>query len=159
MLRFEEECDQMVEECCIALYCIVLKGWSLLPNALRPFQIYCAPPNLGIRTWICRLNFPWRPIFSGLRFCNEPDISELQVPPGGRVLRIFMSWKNPSTSPGFEPANLGSWGEHVTTRQPRPRKRVLLERSRSEFWGRLNTSQSLMSTKYRLSRHSGSLGN
>ena len=28
---------------------VVLKGWSLLPNALRPFQIYCAPPNLGIR--------------------------------------------------------------------------------------------------------------
>jgi hypothetical protein len=33
---------------CIVLYCIVLMGWSLLPNALRPFQIYCAPPNLGI---------------------------------------------------------------------------------------------------------------
>ena len=27
-----------------------LVGWSLLPNALRPFKIYCAPPNLGIRT-------------------------------------------------------------------------------------------------------------
>ena len=38
----------------------VLMGWSLLPNALRPFQIYCAPPNLVISTWICRLNFaPW----------------------------------------------------------------------------------------------------
>ena len=32
---------------CTALYCIVLKGWSLLPNALRPFQIYCAP-----RIWV-----------------------------------------------------------------------------------------------------------
>ena len=30
------------------LNCIELKGWSLLPNALLPFQIYCAPPNLGI---------------------------------------------------------------------------------------------------------------
>ena len=59
------------------LYCIVLKGWSLLPNALRPFQIYCAPLNLGIRMWICRLNFVQRPIFSG--------------------------WKNPSTSARFEP--------------------------------------------------------
>ena len=29
-------------------YCIVLMGWSLLPNALRPLKIYCAPPNLGI---------------------------------------------------------------------------------------------------------------
>ena len=27
---------------------IVLMGWSMLPNALRPFQIYCAPsPDLG----------------------------------------------------------------------------------------------------------------
>ena len=30
------------------LYCIVLMGWSLLPNSLRPFQIYCAPLNLDI---------------------------------------------------------------------------------------------------------------
>ena len=60
--------------------CIILLGWSLLPNALRPFQIYCAPPNLGIRTWICRLNFAQRPIFSGLRFFNEPEISD-SVPP------------------------------------------------------------------------------
>ena len=33
---------------CTVLYSIVLMGWSLLPNALRPFQIYCAPPNLGV---------------------------------------------------------------------------------------------------------------
>ena len=30
------------------LYLYLLKEWSLLPNALRPFKIYCAPPNLGI---------------------------------------------------------------------------------------------------------------
>ena len=33
-------------------YCIVfvfvLMGWSLLPNALRPFKIYCAPPKLAL---------------------------------------------------------------------------------------------------------------
>ena len=57
--------------------CIVLMGWSLLPNALRLFQINCAPPNLGItRTWIYRLNFAQRPIFSGLRFFKEPEISD-----------------------------------------------------------------------------------
>ena len=27
------------------LYCIVLMGWSLLPNALRSFKIYCASLN------------------------------------------------------------------------------------------------------------------
>ena len=61
----------------IVLYYIVLMGWSLLPNALRHFQIYCAAPNLGItRTWICRLNLAQRPIFSCLRFFNEPEISD-----------------------------------------------------------------------------------
>ena len=39
------------------LYWIVLMGWSLLPNALRPFQIYFAPPNLGIRTWVMPIKF------------------------------------------------------------------------------------------------------
>ena len=45
---------------------------------------------------------------------------QLKVPPGGLVLRIFRSWKNPLTSAGFEPANLGSRGDHVTPRPPRP---------------------------------------
>ena len=30
------------------LFYFVLNGWSLLPYALRPFQMYCAPPNLDI---------------------------------------------------------------------------------------------------------------
>ena len=50
--------------------------------------------------------------------------TQLKVPPGGIVLRIFMSWKkNPLTSVTFEPANLGSWGEHVA---PRLTQRLLL---------------------------------
>ena len=40
------------------LFAFVFMGWSLLPNAMRPFKIYCAPPNLDItRTWICWLKF------------------------------------------------------------------------------------------------------
>ena len=75
----------------------VLMGWSLLPNALRPFQIYCAPPNLGIRRWIWRLNFAeayffqaWGFIMSLKSLTRDP---QLKVPPGGLVLRIFTSWK------------------------------------------------------------------
>ena len=46
---------------------------------------------------------------------------QLKLPPGGLVLRIFTSWKkNPSTLVRFEPANLGSRGEHVTPSSPRP---------------------------------------
>jgi hypothetical protein len=62
-------------------FVFVLMGWSLLPNALRPTKIYYAPPNLGItRTSICRLNFAQRPIFSGLRFFNEREISDSGPP-------------------------------------------------------------------------------
>ena len=51
---------------------------------------------------------------------------QLKVRPGGLVLRIFTSWKNPSTSAGFEPANLGSRDEHVTLRPPRPTPKAFL---------------------------------
>ena len=82
------------------------------------FKIYCAPPNLGItRTWICRFNFAQRPIFSGLRFFNEPEISESGPLPEDLRSGFLRPEKNPSTSAGFEPTNLGSRGEHVT---PRP---------------------------------------
>ena len=101
------------------LYCIVLMGSSFLPNALRPFQIYFAPLNLGItRTWICRWNFAQRPIFYGLK--SQTRDLQLKVSLGGLMLRIFTSWKDPTISAGFEPANLGSRGEHVTPRPPRP---------------------------------------
>ena len=107
--------------CIIVLF---LWGGHCCPMHCDLFKIYCGYPNLGIRTWICRLNFAERPIFSGFRFFNEPEISDLgpqvKVPAGGLLLRIFTSWKNPSTSIGFEPANLGSRDEHVTPRPPRP---------------------------------------
>ena len=82
------------------------------------FNIYCAPLNLGItRTLIFRLNFAQSPIFSELSSLkslkSQTRDPQLKVPPGGLVLRIFTSWKNSSTSAGFEPANLGSRGEHV----------------------------------------------
>ena len=32
------------------VFVFVLMGWSLLPNALRPFKIYCAPPNWDFLT-------------------------------------------------------------------------------------------------------------
>jgi hypothetical protein len=35
------------------------------------------------------------------------------------VLRIFRP-KNPTASAGFEPANLGTKGQHATSRPPKP---------------------------------------
>ena len=34
------------------------------------------------------------------------------------VLRIFFALKNPTASAGFEPANLGTKGQHATSRPP-----------------------------------------
>ena len=48
------------------------------------------------------------------------------------MLRIFTSLKSPSTSAGFEPANLGSRGEHVTLRPPRTIRWLLTEQKASD---------------------------
>ena len=53
------------------MFCIVLywRGGNCCLNALRPFQIYCAPPNLGITmTWICRI-----------KFCSEAYFFRLEI--------------------------------------------------------------------------------
>jgi len=36
------------------------------------------------------------------------------------VLRIFFALKNPTASAGFEPTNLGTKGQHATSRPPKP---------------------------------------
>ena len=36
------------------------------------------------------------------------------------VLRIFFTLKNPTASAGYEPANLGTEGQHATSRPPNP---------------------------------------
>ena len=108
------------------VFAFALMGWSLLPNALRSFKIYWAPSNLGTtRTWICRLNFlliclffqAWGSLTSLKSQTRDPLH---KVPPGEIVLRIFTSWNNPSISVGFEPANLGCRGEHITPRPLKP---------------------------------------
>ena len=64
----------------------------------------------------------WGPLTNLKSQTRDP---QLKVPPGGLVLRSFTSWKNPSTSAGFKPVNLGSRGEHVTARPPRPTMKQL----------------------------------
>ena len=41
-------------------------------------------------------------------------------PPKEGVLRIFFALTNPTASVGFEPANLGTKGQHATSRPPKP---------------------------------------
>ena len=41
-------------------------------------------------------------------------------PPKEGTLKIFFALKNPTASAGFEPANLGTKGQHATSRPPKP---------------------------------------
>jgi len=51
-------------------------------------------------------------------------------PPKEGVLRIFFALKNPTASAGFEPANLGTNGQHATPGPPKPPyKRAANEKS------------------------------
>ena len=40
------------------------------------------------------------------------------------VLRIFFALKNPTAPAGFEPANLGTKGQHATSRPPKPLRQI-----------------------------------
>ena len=51
----------------------------------------------------------------------------LYFPSEGRRAEDFFALKNPTVSAGFEPANLGTKGQHATSRPPKPLK-VTLEK-------------------------------
>ena len=46
----------------------------------------------------------------------------LYFPSEGRHAEDFFALKNPTASAGFEPANLGTKGQHATSRPPKPLK-------------------------------------
>ena len=48
----------------------------------------------------------------------------LYFPSEGRRAEDFFALKNPTASVGFEPANLGSKGQHATPRPPKPSKNI-----------------------------------
>jgi hypothetical protein len=48
------------------------------------------------------------------------------TPPKEGVLRNFFALKNPMASARFEPANLGTKGQHATSRPPKPLNYVLM---------------------------------
>jgi len=47
----------------------------------------------------------------------------LYFPSEGRRAEDFFTLKNPTASAGFEPANLGTKGQHATSRPPKPIRR------------------------------------
>ena len=72
--------------------------WILPENARLPRNIHGSFTCRKSMTWDRRLYFP----------------SE------GRRAENFFALKNPTVSGGFEPANLGTKGQHATSRPPKP---------------------------------------
>ena len=50
----------------------------------------------------------------------------LYIPSVGRRVEDFFALKNPTASAGFEPVNLGTKGQHATSRPPKPHVMKLL---------------------------------
>ena len=89
----------------IVLYCIVLKGWSLLPNELRPFQdLLCSREFRYDKDVNMPIKFCSETYFFQTRLFNEPEITDSGPP---------------ACAQDFYVLNLGSRGEHVTQRPPR----------------------------------------
>ena len=73
------------------MYCIVWRGGHCWPMHCDLFKICCAPPNLDIRMWICRLNFAycfqaWGSLTSLISQTRDP---QFKVPPGGLCAPYF----------------------------------------------------------------------
>ena len=78
------------------------------------------------------INFAWnarppRSIQESFTCCKSTTLDRrLYFPSEGRRAEDFFALKNPTASAGFEPANLGTKGQHATSRPPKPLVWVLL---------------------------------
>ena len=72
--------------------------WILPENARLPRNIQ--------RSFTCHKSTTWD--------------KRLYFPSEGRRAKDFFALKNPMASAGFEPANLGTKGQHATSRPPKP---------------------------------------
>ena len=74
-------------------------------------------------------------------------------PPKEGVLRIFSPWKIPTALAGFEPANLGTKGQHATSRPPKPLLASLLDGGLWTSTSRCYFSAWKEPPRYAFSRH------
>jgi hypothetical protein len=69
-------------------------------------QILPEMPDFHVPSFTCRKSMTWD--------------RRLYFPSKGRRAEDFFALKNPTASAGFEPANLGTKGQHATPRPPKP---------------------------------------
>ena len=127
-------------------YCIVVVSRRLMPPDAPQPNAYCTSPGLqsflleppGVSTrdnsserrnylgekW--PMNFAWKCPTSrniqGSFTCRKSTTwdKRLYFPSEGRRAEGLPALKNPTASAGFEPANLGTKGQHATSRPPKP---------------------------------------
>ena len=129
---------------CISLYCITVGSRRIMPlDALQP-KAYCinpglysfllAPPSVSTRDpsserrnylgrWILPENARLPRNIQGSFTCSKSTTRDkrLYFPSEGRRAEdFFFALKNPTASAGFEPTNLGTKGQHATSRPPKP---------------------------------------
>ena len=65
-------------------------------------------------------SMPLLGIFHMPQICDMGQTALLPSRPEGRRAEDFFALKNPTASAGFQPANLGTKGQHATSWQPKP---------------------------------------
>ena len=84
-----------------------IEGVVIAAQCTATFSDLLCSPNLGItRTWVCRLNFAQRPIFSALRFFKEPEISDSEPPAWSPSRRTCAQEKIHRHHPSLNPRTL-----------------------------------------------------
>jgi hypothetical protein len=114
---------------------LVCGAGGYAPNVLQPTEVYCTNPALvslnlqrrstsydvkdlnqrRVKLWArnVRSNLAYNSTSTEtVGFFYIPQICDMG-PAALRMLRIFLPRKNPTTSAGFQPANLGTWGQHA----------------------------------------------
>ena len=97
---------------------------------------HCFPPPLDVPTFSARClhvqrrerslaaeggTLRWREMFRQISTFDLLHVANLlYFPSEGRRAEVFFALKNPTASAGFEPANLGTKGQHATSRPPKP---------------------------------------
>ena len=107
------------------LLLLLHQGPRHMPRMHRSLQAYCAtlntPPRetLAAKGGFC-LNVDFHPTFRDLLYAAnlQHGTEGFTSPAKEGALRIFFALKNPKA--GFEPANLGTKGQHATPRPPKP---------------------------------------
>ena len=64
------------------------------------------------------ISTPFRDLLHAANLRHGTD--DFPFPSEGRRAEDFFALKNPTASAGFEPANLGTKGQHATPRPPKP---------------------------------------